>query len=118
MSTRRRRAMSWLVLSAALLGTALPSAGQPLSPAQVAGQQAQLRQIDERFVRAAAAATGVSLARVRAAMPAEGRLVAPLPVLVPALEEQLGRALTASEQAALQAADAERRTALGRLPPR
>ena len=61
---------------------------------------------------------GVPLARVRAAMPAEGRLVAPLPVLVPALEGELGRALTASEQAALQAADAERRTALGRLPPR
>ena len=116
MSTRHLA--SWLVLGTALLGTALPSAAQPLSPAQVAGQQAQLRQIDERFVRAVADATGVPLARVRAAMPAEGRLVSPLPVLVPALEEQLGRALTASEQVALQAADAERRTALGRLPPR
>ena len=105
-----------LLLAALALAPLAGHAATPLSPAQVAGQQAQIRQIDERFVRAAAAATGVPVARVRAAMPAEGRLVAPLPVLVPALESALGRALTPAEQAALQAADAERRTALGRLP--
>lgn len=82
------------------------------TPAQTAFLKAESRRIDDRFVHRVVEITKLPAEQVRAAMPAEGRIVEPSARVAAGIEKQLGEALTEEQKQAIAQADEERRSAL------
>ncbi len=108
------------LLAAALLGGAatLACAQPTLTPAQAAYVKAESRGVEDRFVAEVAGVVGVSVERVRSAMPDERRITVAVERLMAALEKDLGRPLDAAQEAAIRAADERRRRELAALRSR
>ncbi|MBL8482981.1 MAG: hypothetical protein JNJ60_12355 [Rhodocyclaceae bacterium] len=100
-----------VLLSLALCGQAY-GAEPVLTPSQVAYLRAETQKAQDRLVDRLVQITGLPRARVREAIPAEGRITDPVARIVAAVEQKSGQPLSDEQKQAIAQAEQERRAAI------
>ncbi|MBL8473505.1 MAG: hypothetical protein KF778_08500 [Rhodocyclaceae bacterium] len=100
------------VLIVLALSGAAGAAEPVLTPSQVAYLRAETQKAQEKFVGKLVRITGLPQAKVREAIPAEGRITDPVARIVAAVEQKSGKPLSDEQKQAIAAAEHERQAAI------
>lgn len=104
----------WVVMLGLLCATLAAQAAPLLSPAGIAYMKAEQNRIDRQFATRAAQVAGVPESVVIKGMPQGPRITDTGQRVIQAIEQHTGSALSDAQREQIQAADDERKSAIGR----